>query len=91
MVLGKEFSFILWHVGMQFSQHHLLVLSLLKWSWHFLSGLFYHDKSSYCLLKEVISEKNGSCSVLSDSAIPWTVARQGPTSMEFSRKEYWRE
>ena len=24
-----------------------------------------------------------------DSAIPWTVARQAPLSMKFSRQEYW--
>ena len=30
-----------------------------------------------------------SCSVVSDSAIPGTVARQAPLSMEFSRQEYW--
>ena len=30
-----------------------------------------------------------SCSVVSDSAIPWTVAYQAPLSMEFSRQEYW--
>ena len=29
------------------------------------------------------------CSVLSDSANPWTVACQAPLSMEFSRQEYW--
>ena len=28
-------------------------------------------------------------SVMSDSAIPWTVARQAPLSMGFSRPEYW--
>ena len=28
-------------------------------------------------------------SVVSDSATPWTVARQAPLSMEFSRHEYW--
>ena len=32
-----------------------------------------------------------SCSVVSDSATPWTVARQAPLSMEFSRQEYWSE
>ena len=32
-----------------------------------------------------------SCSVVSDSAIPWTVAHQAPLSMEFSRQEYWSE
>ena len=28
-------------------------------------------------------------SVVSDSATPWTVARQSPLSMGFSRQEYW--
>ena len=26
---------------------------------------------------------------MSDSVIPWTVARQAPLSMEFSRQEVW--
>ena len=30
-----------------------------------------------------------SLSVVSDSAIPWTVAHQAPLSMEFSRQKYW--
>ena len=30
-----------------------------------------------------------SPSVVSDSATPWTVARQAPLSMGFSRQEYW--
>ena len=30
-----------------------------------------------------------SCSVMSHSATPWTVACQAPLSMEFSRHEYW--
>ena len=30
-----------------------------------------------------------SCSVMSDSATPWTAAYQGPPSMGFSRQEYW--
>ena len=30
-----------------------------------------------------------SCSVTSDSVVPWTVACQAPLSMEFSRQEYW--
>ena len=29
------------------------------------------------------------CSIVSDSATPWTVAHQAPPSMEFSRQEYW--
>ena len=30
-----------------------------------------------------------SHSVISDSVIPWTVARWAPLSVEFSRQEYW--
>ena len=30
-----------------------------------------------------------SCSVVSDSVTPWTVARQAPLSKGFSRQEYW--
>ena len=30
-----------------------------------------------------------SRSVVSDSATPWTVARQAPLSVRFSRQEYW--
>ena len=30
-----------------------------------------------------------ACSVMSDSLCPWTVARQAPLFMEFSRQEYW--
>ena len=30
-----------------------------------------------------------SHSVISDSATPWTVARQAPRSMGFSRQDYW--
>ena len=30
-----------------------------------------------------------SCSIMSDSATPWTVARQAPLSMGFPRQEYW--
>ena len=29
------------------------------------------------------------CSVVSDSATPWTAAHQAPLSMEFSRQEHW--
>ena len=29
------------------------------------------------------------CSVMSNSATPWTVACQAPLSMEFSKQEYW--
>ena len=36
-----------------------------------------------------IKSESVSCSVVSDSAIPWTIARQAPLSMEFSRQENW--
>ena len=35
------------------------------------------------------SSEDDCHSVMSDSATPWTVARQVPLSMEFSRQEYW--
>ena len=33
--------------------------------------------------------KTESCSVVSNSATPWTVVPQAPLSIEFSRQEYW--
>ena len=30
-----------------------------------------------------------TCSVVSDLVTSWTVARQGPLSIGFSRQEYW--
>ena len=35
-------------------------------------------------VKEIVS-----CSVVSNSVTPWTVAHQAPLSMGFSRQEYW--
>ena len=32
-----------------------------------------------------------ACSVMSNSATPWAVARQAPLSMEFPREEYWSD
>ena len=38
----------------------------------------------------MFSEVKWSCSVMSDSSVtPWTVARQAPPSMGFSRQEHW--
>ena len=36
-----------------------------------------------------MKSENVSCSVLSDSATPWTVACQAPLSMGVSRQKYW--
>ena len=41
------------------------------------------------LIKLFSSSDGVSCSVVSDSAIPWTVAHQAPLSMDFSRQENW--
>ena len=39
---------------------------------------------------KVEESESVSCPVVSDSFVtPWTVARQAPLSMEFSRQEYW--
>ena len=43
------------------------------------------------LAKPQVESENVSCSVMSDSVTPCTVAHQGPLSMEFSRQEYWSE
>ena len=47
-----------------------------------------------CATSEGINEASGNQVVLpgsamSDSASPWTVARQAPLSLESSRQEYW--
>ena len=41
---------------------------------------FWTKLKKYCVL---------SCSVMSDSVIPWTVACQAPLFMESFRQEYW--
>ena len=35
--------------------------------------------------------ESASCSVMSNSATPWTVAHQAPLSVGFFRQEYWSE
>ena len=65
-----------------------------EWSsWHLT--LRWNDKSlwpdTWCWHQPLISLQpvnQWSCSVVSDSAIPWIVAYQAPPSMEFSRQEY---
>ena len=37
----------------------------------------------------MVVRDNDSCSVMLDSATPWTVAYLAPLSMEFSRQDYW--
>ena len=42
-----------------------------------------------CVCVCVCARMHGLCSVMSDSAILWTVAHQALLSMKFSRQEYW--
>ena len=39
--------------------------------------------------EDPLEDGMASCSVMSDSANPWTSALQAPLSMGFSRQEYW--
>ena len=47
-----------------------------------------HCSAKMALQKQSKSE-SVSLAILSDSAIPWTMAHQAPLSMEFSRQEFW--
>ena len=49
-------------------------------NWKRKKDLQGSSKSHVCVLSHL---------VVSDSVTPWTVARQAPLSMEFSRQEYW--
>ena len=51
-----------------------------------LAGKFFTSSATWEALSKCVSV---SCSVMSDSATPWTVARQAPLSMEVSKQEYW--
>ena len=42
-----------------------------------------------CVCVYVYIYESESCSVVSDSATPWTVAHKAPLSMEFSGQGYW--
>ena len=41
--------------------------------------------------QQILASTQFSCSVVSDSATPWTAAYQAPPYMGFSRQEYWSE
>ena len=43
-------------------------------------------RCAQCLLTNI---QGSTCSVVSDSTAPWTVTRQIPLSVGFSRQEYW--
>ena len=54
-----------------------------------MSGLFFWK--AYKVLSNMKESESISHSVVPDSANPWTVDRQAPLSMGFSRQEYWSE
>ena len=45
-------------------------------------------KRNSSILVEGMKSENVNRSVVSDFSTPWTVVRQAPLSMEFSRQEY---
>ena len=51
----------------------------------FLSSILWNSTSYQGLQHTAVL----TCSVMSNSATPWTVAHQAPLSMGFSRQEYW--
>ena len=52
-------------------------------------AILWFIRNIYIWLYMCVSAVYSVTSVMSDSVIPWTVARQGPLSMGFSRQEYW--
>jgi len=60
-----------------------------KLSIYYISAMFINLCAQKIL--ETMKSKSESCSNMSYSATPWTVAHQAPLSMGFSRQEYWSE
>ena len=55
---------------------------------HFNVTLYFQKLVHFCLASS--ESESGNRSAVSDSVrVPWTVARQAPLSMGFSRPEYW--
>ena len=55
----------------------------------FLLSIIFFRQMLLCVVYSSFILESESCSVMSDSLPPWTVARKAPLSMEFSRQEYW--
>ena len=71
-------------------KHHRLSWFFLRVRWtqwrpEDVSTFCPEDVSTFWLAPWVLC-----CSAVSDSAAPWTVTRQSPLSIKFSRQEYWR-
>ena len=74
-------------------EHLLHILVLEKWEWYKGGNVivFYHSTkfSPLCFYIFFLVVIVQSLSHVQLFAIPWTVARQAPLSMGFSRQEYW--
>ena len=55
----------------------------------YLSGFLSRLVEIICVCIYMYAGESVVCSVVSDSATPWTIARQAPLSLGFSRQEYW--
>ena len=88
------FFYMIWKHDLLLSEwSRFLLLSLMQENGSPVSLPFlpiFHFSLCWRQQPESASEKwKWSCSVMSDSATPWTVAYQAPLSMGFSRQEYW--
>ena len=82
--LGYPFCLPLMHKSLNLGDPRIFLASL--------SQLYLFDFSILflpLLFFFLIFVKSMSCSVMFDSAIPWTAAHQSPLSMGFPRQKYW--
>ena len=100
MTTGKTIALTRWTfvdkvMSLLFNMLSRLVITFLPRSKHLLISWLQSPSAVILELKKIKSDTFStvspsiSCSVVSSSAIPWTVAHQAPLSMEFSRQEYW--
>ena len=72
--------FAIRHDMIAFTLHLLLTLNICKSTFrHVLNNYIKNPQNIVCV----------SCSVVSNSMPPWTVACKAPLSMGFPRQEYW--
>ena len=95
LCLEKSFIFLQWSRGEKEKVRDTFIF-LSKISSTLVDCMQESSVNSFCrsiwvklLVLQRISYVKWNCSVISNSAIPWTVAYQAPPSMEFSRQEYW--
>ena len=84
------------HLPTQFTHHYSVFAFMLSCPLNhelvkvLFKSLFLFPQAVQCLTDTCVCVcVCVSRSVVSDSVTPWSVARQAPLSMEFSRQEYW--